>query len=274
MSALLLVGTGLIGGSFALAARRAALFDRVIGIDRDPSMLDAAIAAGVIDEGLPDGVMPARADVAAVCIGVPVSAIAHWVERTAGVVSESTPIFDVGSVKNTVVRAVDPALANFVPCHPIAGSEKQGPANASADLFVDQRIIVTPVAATDEACIRQVEAYWHAVGASTAREDAESHDRRLAVTSHLPHLLAFAMMELVKEADAERHIGSGFRDFTRLADSDPDIWANILVGNRVELDANVDRLIELTREIAALTDDVDALRDRIDSVRRRREQFE
>lgn len=273
MTALLLVGTGLIGGSFALAARRAGLFERVIGIDRNDEMLQHAISAGVIDEGLSDGIMPPREHVAAVCLGVPVSAIASWVDRVADWVGDDVPIFDVGSVKGLVVREISPARANFVPCHPIAGSEKQGPQHASADLFVGQKIVVTPVAETREATIRAVESYWHAVGATTARESAESHDRKLAVTSHLPHLLAFVMMELVKEADAEQHIGNGFRDFTRLADSDPDIWANILAGNRAELEANVERLIELTREIGALTGDIEALRERIASARRGRERL-
>ncbi len=273
MTALLLVGTGLIGGSFALAARRAALFDHVIGIDRDEEMLRHAIESGVVDEGLPDGIMPPREDVAAVCLGVPVSAIAEWVQRVAGCFSDDTPIFDVGSVKSKVVREISPPRPNFVPCHPIAGSEKQGPLNASADLFVGQKIVVTPLSETREAIVRVVESYWHAVGATTHRESAESHDRKLAVTSHLPHLLAFAMMELVKEANAEQHIGNGFKDFTRLADSDPDIWANIFAGNREELEANLERLIDLTREIGALTGDLDALRQRIESARRRRERI-
>ena len=273
MTALLLVGTGLIGGSFALAARRASLFDRVIGIDYDQEMLSHAIESGVIDEGLPDGIMPPPENIAAVCLGVPVSAIAAWVQRVADCVDDDTPIFDVGSVKSAVVREVSPPRPNFVPCHPIAGSEKQGPLNASADLFVGQKIIVTPLPETREAIVSQVESYWQRVGATTQRESAESHDRKLAVTSHLPHLLAFAMMELVKEADAEQHVGNGFKDFTRLADSDPDIWANILAGNREELEANVERLIELTREIGALTADLDALRERIASARRGRERL-
>ena len=231
MSALLVVGTGLIGSSFALAARAAGLFERFAGEDADPAALAAARAHGVVD--------PAGAEVAptAVCIATPVGSIAANVAAVAAR-HPGAVIFDVGSVKAPAIQALrrQRALpAAFVPCHPVAGSERQGAAAARADLFEGCSVIATPVAETDAGAAARVSGWWSAVGATVTRQTPEAHDCLLAATSHLPHLIAFALMEMLAEVDdatLRSAVGGGFRDFTRIAAADAVVWGDILHENR------------------------------------------
>ena len=262
---LLLVGTGLIGGSFALAARRAGLFERVVGMDAAPDAIREALTHGVIDaeaSETPD-------DVAGVCIAVPVGAIADCVAKVCAQ-APRVPVFDVGSVKKPVLDALAPAPPpSFVPCHPIAGSERQGAAAADATLFQGCRVVLTPTKATDAVAVATVQQWWQAVGAETVIEDAAVHDDLLAVTSHLPHLLAFALMRLATDADALDHVGGGFRDFTRIAGADADVWSQILGANAQVVSQ---RLNEFSARLAELADaartDPDALRTAIAEVSR------
>ena len=236
---LLLVGTGLIGGSFALAARRAGLFDRVLGMDASPEAVSEALAHGVIDAEAtetPD-------DVAAVCVAVPVGAIADCVARACAQ-APGVPIFDVGSVKAPVLDALSPVPPSFVPCHPIAGSERQGAGAANGTLFRGCRVVLTPTEATDAVAVATVQEWWQAVGAETVVEDAALHDDLLAVTSHVPHLLAFALMRLAADADALGHVGGGFRDFTRIAGADADVWSQILGANAQVVSRRLDEFSE------------------------------
>lgn len=231
MSALLVVGTGLIGGSFALAARAAGLFERFHGMDADPAALAEARARGIVD--------PPRPEIAptAVCIATPVSGIAGSVAQMAQRHPDAV-IFDVGSVKAPAIRALREQGAlppAFVPCHPVAGSERHGAAAARADLFEGCSVIVTPVAETAPSVVAQVSGWWRKLGATVTEQTPEAHDCLLAATSHLPHLLAFALMELlddVDEAALRRSVGGGFRDFTRIAAADPAVWGDILHTNR------------------------------------------
>ena len=231
MSALLLVGTGLIGGSFALAARAAGLFDRFDGVDANPAALRHAQDRGVVDPPA-DPVTPE-----AVCVATPVSSIASWVARMAQSYPDAA-IFDVGSVKGSVIealRAQGALPSNYVPCHPVAGSEKSGAAAARADLFAGRSVIVTPAPETAPSATSQVAGWWRSIGALVTEQTPERHDCLLAATSHLPHLVAFALMEMVGEIDEgalQSCLGSGFKDFSRIAAADAAVWADILHENR------------------------------------------
>ena len=254
---LLLVGTGLVGGSFALAARRAGLFDRVLGMDASPRAIAEAQAHGVIDAE----VTQTPGDVAGVCVAVPVAAIAQMV-RYADARLPGVPVFDVGSVKKPVLDALEPQTpATFVPCHPIAGSERQGAAAADGAMFRGARVVLTPTEETDPEALATVQRWWQAVGAETVTEDAAVHDDLLAVTSHVPHLVAFALMRLADDAGALDHVGGGFRDFTRIAGSDPDVWSQILAANNTAVTRRLDALSERLAELASATrNDPQALR--------------
>ena len=253
---LLLIGTGLIGGSFALAAKRAGIFDRVIGVDRDERSLVRALELGVVDVRGQAG-----AECAAACVAVPAGSIA---ERVRDVAKQVPVVFDVGSVKQPIVDALEPVPANFVPCHPVAGSERAGPEAADAGLFRGHAVVLTPVAATDASAVEAVRGYWQAVGASVVVESPAEHDDRLALLSHLPHLVAFAFMEVAGGAKSLRGAGGGFRDFTRIAASDADVWADILHGNAPFVQRYVDQLIDVLQGFAAEPDRA-GLRRRIEA---------
>ena len=260
MPTLLLVGTGLIGGSFALAAKANGLFDRVIGADEDTEALQEALRLGVID-AIDDG---SNEDTfAAACIAVPVGSVADCVRAS---VARASVVFDVGSVKGTIVDALNPVPANYVPCHPIAGSERGGPAAARADLFNDCTVVLTPERETDAAATATVSGYWQTVGAKVSFETAADHDRRFALLSHLPHLVAFAFMEVVAEAGSPPGGGAGFRDFTRIAGADADVWADILHANAPHLQAYVASLQASLQDLAdAAQTGSGALRERIEA---------
>jgi prephenate dehydrogenase len=237
MPRLLVIGTGLIGGSFALAMRRAGRFDSIAGYDTDAAALAEAEARGIIDHAASDpSIAAAAAD--AVLIAVPPFAIAAAVRRALTACRRSTPIFDAGSVKGSVIAALrggGDLPAQFVPTHPMAGSERQGPGAADATLFVDRHVILTPEPETDPAAVAAVRDWWGAAGATVIESSAAVHDEMVALTSHLPHLLAHTFMEWAarpRSADPADFAGPGLRDFTRIAASDPVLWRQIFAANR------------------------------------------
>lgn len=254
MPSLLLIGTGLVGGSFALAAKAAGLFDRVVGMDRDPAALREALALGIVDavlegsveEALTEGAGPPRRFDAA-CVAVPVGDVAACVRAAA---PRAEVVFDVGSVKGTIVDALAPP-ANYVPCHPVAGSERAGPAAARANLFKDRVVALTPVPNTDAGAVRTVRGYWERLGARVLEEAPAAHDQRLALLSHLPHLVAFAFMEVAGRADTLTGAGTGFRDFTRIAAADAGVWGDILSSNADNVRPYLDDLLATLRSFAA-----------------------
>ncbi|MCY4212451.1 MAG: prephenate dehydrogenase/arogenate dehydrogenase family protein [Gammaproteobacteria bacterium] len=225
---LAVVGTGLIGASFAKAARRRGLSDHIVGLDANAENAAAALRLGLIDQVV-DAV---PRDAAAVLLAVPVDGIADWVRRLA---DHPGTLFDAGSVKAPIIeslKARSGALPpRYVPCHPIAGSERSGPEAADVELFAGRQAVLTPAPETDPAAIEQVLALWRGVGARAQLMSAQDHDRILAVTSHLPHLLAFAYLDRV-EAGHLSHTGGGFDDFTRIGTAAPGLWASILGLNR------------------------------------------
>lgn len=268
MTTLTLVGTGLIGGSLALAVKSHGLVDEVIGVDFDPAALADALQLGLIDRT--EGSMAAAAETDLVCISVPTQHIAGCVRDAVDAVGSSIPVFDVGSVKAPVIAALDPVPPGFVPCHPIAGSEKHGPQAARADLFEDQPVVMTPVEATDMQVVSRVEALWSGIGARVFTQKPDEHDDDLALTSHLPHLLSFVLMELYCEGGAHLadRVGGSFRDMTRVAGCDPTVWRHILADNAGPVGKHLERFQQALQTLYLRTrDDPAALERYIERIR-------
>ena len=246
------IGVGLIGGSFALALKQAKLAAHVVGVGRSAANLKAALERGIIDSTAPD---PARAAQGAdlVLVSTPV---AQFPKVFASLSDSNALITDGGSTKRDVIAAARKALgrriAQFVPAHPIAGAEKSGAAAASAELFRGRRVVLTPLKENSRKDISKVEAAWSACGARVSRMDAKEHDAVLAAVSHLPHLLAFALVHDVasrrNSAQLFSFAAGGFRDFTRIASSHPEMWRDICVANRDRLVGELARFsIKLAR---------------------------
>ncbi|HKI30705.1 MAG TPA: prephenate dehydrogenase/arogenate dehydrogenase family protein [Gemmataceae bacterium] len=233
---LTIVGVGLIGGSIGLAARRRGLAGRVIGVGRQPATLERARQLGAIDEAcldLADAVR--RADVAVFC--TPVTLIAEQVRAAAPGCAAGTLLTDAGSTKGSIVRALDghlPPGVSFVGSHPLAGSEKRGPEHADADLFQGRVTVVTPAPGTDRAAVERTVAFWQALDSRVLLMGPEEHDRALAMTSHLPHLVASALAGILPP-ELRELTASGFRDTTRVAAGDPSLWTGIFLQNRAAL---------------------------------------
>jgi prephenate dehydrogenase len=268
---LVVVGTGLIGSSFALAAREAGIFDEVLGVEPDEARGRRAIAAGIVDHLVPD--VPPDAD--AVLLAVPCDLIPEWVAKLA---DHPGIVFDAGSVKGGVLDAVlalrGSLPSRFVPCHPIAGSEQSGPDAATPRLFAGQEIIVTPDAATAADAVARVSGWWRATGARVTHMTAAEHDETFAVTSHLPHLVAFAYLQGI-DSDQLAHAAGGFRDFTRIGASEPAVWAPIFALNRHAVLAALDALQKDLERVRALiaSDDRRALTELLADSRARRRGF-
>jgi prephenate dehydrogenase len=233
VNTLTIVGVGLIGGSIGLAAKRRGVAERVLGVGRQQISLDRALSAGAIDEGFLDLVAAVHAaDLAVFC--TPVDRIAEQVTSTAAGCRPGTLLTDAGSTKAQIVRDVEgrlPAAVHFVGSHPLAGSEKRGPDFADADLFLDRLTIVTQTPRTDRGALGQTAAFWQALGSRVKIMDPAAHDEALAVTSHLPHLLASALAGLLPSRLYEL-TATGFRDTTRIAAGDPELWTAIFAQNR------------------------------------------
>ena len=226
---LTIVGAGLIGSSFALALRKQ--FDIISAVEPDPAHASAALADGIID-AIVDTVGD---DQDAVLLSCPSDLIADWLVRLA---QHPGTIFDAGSVKAWLLAEVTARLgavpAQFVPCHPIAGSERSGPQAADSTLFLDRQVIITPAPTTDPQRLRQVADWWRLTGAQVTEMEAVEHDSIYALTSHLPHLLAFTYLQAIGPEHLP-HTGGGFRDFSRIGASDPDMWSAIFTCNRQAL---------------------------------------
>ncbi|OUS13458.1 bifunctional prephenate dehydrogenase/3-phosphoshikimate 1-carboxyvinyltransferase [Gammaproteobacteria bacterium 53_120_T64] len=262
---LLVIGLGLIGGSLALAARQRHLFSEVIGASRSPATLDKAIELGVVDRVESDlpAALAALGAGDIVVVGVPTLAVPKIITQLQEYLSPEVSFTDVASVKGSIVAAVKDIYgslpAQFVPGHPIAGSEKSGVSASLPDLYDDHRVILTPLAETGEAHTARVTAMWQGVGATVCEMPVEEHDEVLAATSHLPHLLAYSLVDTLAGMEENREIfryaAGGFRDFTRIAASDPTMWHDITLANSsaiVEvLDSVTDHLQSLRTAILA-----------------------
>ena len=253
---LVIIGVGLIGGSFALALREAGAAGEIVGVGRSAANLEEALRLGVIDRIAPD-VDEAVRDADLVMLAVPVGQMAALMQQIAPCLGAHTVVTDAGSTKGDVValarRHLPQHLASFVPGHPIAGAEKSGVGAADAGLFRGRQTVLTPLPETDAGATELVLNAWQACGARVAEMTPENHDRIFAAVSHLPHLLAFALVEdMASRANGEElfsFAAGGFRDFTRIAGSSPEMWRDIFLANREplldELDvyrAQLDRL--------------------------------
>jgi prephenate dehydrogenase len=239
---LTVLGVGLIGGSLARALKQAGAVRRVCGWGRNQATLDQALELEVLDAASID-LAEAVQGAEVVVIATPVGAMGEMFTRLAKVLDATSIITDVGSVKGSVVEAarqsLGPAFARFVPGHPIAGTEKSGVEASFAELFQHRRLILTPVEETDARAVALVQRLWEAAGSEVIRLTPDDHDAILAATSHLPHVLAYALVELLGGTEEKRRMFSfaagGFHDFTRIASSDPLMWRDICVANQKEL---------------------------------------
>jgi prephenate dehydrogenase len=247
---LVVVGVGLIGASAALALRAAGAVGTVAGIGRSRANVERALAMGAIDAaGGYDAATLGDADV--VLVAVPVAQTGAVLAALAPWIGPGTVVTDAGSTKQDVIalaRArLGAAFPRFVPGHPVAGAERSGAAAADAALYAGRRVLLTPVAQTDPAALARVEGLWRACGASVARMAPDRHDAVLAAVSHLPHVLAFALVHAISErpdaAECFALAGSGFRDFTRIAGSSPEMWRDICLANREALLEALDRYL-------------------------------
>ena len=237
-----LIGCGLMGGSFALALKRAGLVKRVVGYSKSPSTTARALQLGVIDVEAPSALLAVSgADL--VLLAVPVAATETTLKAIRHLVNGDMLIMDVGSSKRDVVDAARRVLKQdvgvFVPCHPIAGREVSGVEHADAGLYAGKQVILTPIERTLMAKLEQANALWQALGCQVVNMSPESHDAAFAAVSHLPHLVAFALMNsIVAQPEGREYLslaGPGFRDFSRIAASDPQMWRDVLIANREEL---------------------------------------
>lgn len=250
------VGIGLINSSLARAVRLHGLADRLVAVDQDPEACRIALELGVVDQAGSDFALAADADL--VMLGVPVGAFETVGAALAPHLKHNAILSDVGSVKINAIRDLAPSLpdhVHLVPGHPIAGTEHSGPAAGFAELFRGRWCILTPQSHTDPKAVAKVRALWEGVGSQVEEMDPHHHDRVLAITSHLPHLIAYTIvgtasdLEGVLEQEVIKFSASGFRDFTRIAASDPVMWRDIFLNNK---EAVLDVIQRFTEDLTAL----------------------
>ena len=256
-SRIALIGVGLIGSSIAHAARRAGLVGKVVGAARTRATLDTALRIGVIDEAFDTAADAVRgADLVVLC--VPVGACGPIAREIAPHLAPGAILTDVGSVKASIVRDVAPHVphgVHFVPAHPIAGTEQSGPESGFAELFDNRWCILTPEPGTDAAAVSRLEAFWRGLGSKVEIMSAEHHDMVLAITSHVPHLIAFnivntaAHLARVTDSEVIKFSAGGFRDFTRIAASDPTMWRDVFLNNK---EAVLEMLGRFSEDLAEL----------------------
>ena len=254
---LALIGLGLIGSSIAWAAKKQGLVGSVVGTARTPATRRTAQRLGFVDETAATAAEAvAGADLVIIC--TPVGTYKQIAQEIAPHLAPGAILSDVGSVKQTVVRDVSPFLpegVQFVPGHPIAGTEHSGPESGFAELFEGRWCILTPVADTDAKAVAKLRRFWERIGSKVDIMDAAHHDKVLAITSHLPHLIAYTIVGTA--TDLENHLkgevikfaASGFRDFTRIAASDPVMWRDIFLNNK---DAVLEMIGRLSEDLAAM----------------------
>ena len=257
---LAVIGVGLIGGSLARALRKAGRVDEIVGCGRGKANLDEAVKLGVIDRYSHD-VSEAVRDADVVFLAVPLGAMRGAFDAMRATLPGHALVTDGGSAKGSVVtdcrEAAPELLQRFVPGHPIAGTENNGVAASFAELYRNRRVILTPLPENDSAAVARVRGLWETCGAEVTEMSVEHHDEVLAATSHLPHMLAFGLVDMLarmKENDEIfRYAAGGFRDFTRIASSNPVMWRDICIANREALSP---MLAAFAEEMTALADSI------------------
>ena len=282
---LVVIGLGLIGSSLAVSVRNKGLAKEVIGISRRQSTLEIALNSGIVDRCADDLSQVANdlqeGDI--VVIGVPTLSVPHVLEDCITQLSPEVTVTDVASVKQSVVNSAQELFGTvppqLVPGHPIAGSEKSGVTAANADLFVNHRVILTPVETTADSHIERTSKLWESVGAIVSSMEVEEHDQILAATSHLPHFLAYSLVDTLagmnEKTDIFRYAAGGFRDFTRIAASDPIMWRDIAIANKDAVIQVMDKMMENLSELRACIEakDKQALTQRFIRSREARNHF-
>ena len=251
---LVIFGVGLIGGSLALALRQANYCQTIVGCSRNAEHLQTAVDLGVIDSFTTDP-QAAVQEADMVLLAVPMGAMRRLLEQIKPALPADAILTDAGSTKGSVVAEVEQVFgkdySRFVPGHPIAGREKSGVEAAIADLYINKRVILTPLAHTDAQAVAKVEMMWKVTGAILEQMPFQLHDQVLAATSHLPHILAFSLVDtllnLPMREDIFRYAAGGFRDFTRIASSDPVMWRDICLTNK---DAILDVIGKLQADLS------------------------
>lgn len=275
---LAIVGVGLLGGSVAKAARAQGLAREIVGIGRDPRRLEPARADGTLDRVATD--VAAGVDGADfVVLAAPVRTIEGLLEPVWRAAPDGAVVTDVGSTKRRIVRAAERLAATrplaFVGGHPMAGSEQSGYGVARADLFQGGRVVLTPTDATEPSALKAVTEFWEALGARVSALDPDSHDRAVAAISHLPHLVAYALVDAVVrfEPGALDLAARGFKDTTRVAAADARVWEEIFLANRDALRRSLDTFRDALGDLQRLIDagDSEALRGALDRIGKRRE---
>jgi prephenate dehydrogenase len=268
------IGCGLMGGSFALAMKRAGLVKRIIGYSKSPSTTEKAKKLGIIDTAAESALLAVSgSDI--VLIAVPVAATEATLKAIRHLIEPGVLVMDVGSTKRDVVdaarRVLKENIASFVPAHPIAGKEAAGIDHADATLYSGRQVILTPLPQTSPELVQKATDAWAAIGSQVLRMTPENHDAAFAAVSHLPHMLAFAYFTAVARQPAGRDFlslaGPGFRDFTRIAASDIAVWRDILMSNREEVLKQTQRFRHTldAMEHAMKSGNVEALEDMIRS---------
>jgi len=251
-----IIGVGLIGGSLGLALKKRNLVEEVVGIGRRQESMDKALQAGAVDRAtlkLEEGVK----DVDLVVMATPVGLITEMIKRTIMALSRGVIITDVGSTKEKIIQEVNnflPEGISFVGGHPLAGSEKRGVEEARADLFENSVCVLTPGEKTSSRASETVKSLWESVGARVLIMKPEEHDFLIAATSHLPHLIATTLVNLVSDLKGEDErilslIAGGFKDTTRIAASPPELWRDICLSNKDNLTAMIDKFKGLLEEV-------------------------
>ncbi len=252
-----LIGLGLIAGSMAHAMRRAGLAGEITGYARSEETRKVAAEIGLVDRvcnSAPEAVK--GADLVVLC--VPVGAMGAVAAEIAPHLDKGATVSDVGSVKRAVIDTVGPHIpegVHFIPAHPLAGTEQSGPRSGFAELFDNRWCLIVPVGGSDRSAIERLESLWQGMGARTDEMDPDHHDLVLAVTSHAPHLIAYTMVGVaddlgrVTDTEVVNYSAAGFRDFTRIAASDPTMWRDVFLNNK---DATLEILGRFTEELFAL----------------------
>lgn len=279
---LAIIGVGLIGGSLAQSLKKAGYVAEVTGYSRHPEQLQRAVDAGIIDTGAVS-VVQAIASADIIVLSTPVAAIREVMLQITESIAQDVVITDVGSVKQSVINDAREVLGdhfkNFVPGHPIAGAELSGSDASFPELFADHRVVLTPVTETNELAISKTRNMWLAAGAEVVDMDANMHDEIFAACSHAPHILAYALVDsLIRRDDYEtifRFAAGGFRDFTRIASSDPVMWRDICASNenailRVlkQYRSDLDRIIKMIAD-----GNVDELEDIFRRAKKARDKY-
>jgi cyclohexadieny/prephenate dehydrogenase len=252
-----LIGIGLIASSIAHAARLNGLAGEIVCASPDPDHRAEALKLGLVTEAFENNADAVKgADLVILC--TPPGVMGDIAREIGPVLADGAIVSDVGSVKREIMRAVGPALpdgVHYVPAHPVAGTENSGPAAGFAGLFRNRWCIITPDADADPAAVARVRGFWEAMGADVEAMDAAHHDQVLAITSHIPHLIAYNIvgtaddLETVTKSEVIKFSAAGFRDFTRIAASDPTMWRDVFLNNR---DAVLEMLGRFTEDLAAL----------------------